>query len=566
MSSSLETLIGEFADQLDRCSLSSEPEPLRLQCNVETSRGPPTFLSLPSSIRTRIYGFAGLTRPCPIDFQYEKSTRELRLGHCHLKGGASVRCKTAECEEWRSVKDSWENVGDCLCPPLPSSLLYVCRRVHTEAEHHLYSSNTVKVVQLSPRSFRPLSRLSDAALGAIRKLHIRLNTWPCPHHSSQEAPISRGCGYCRSIGPFSGRTRKEKTILEQWQGVCDRLSKVQKHGQLSFSFVCDCVDAEAAAPIVATLRSLPRMAQAAVRLGRSPNLIELKKLARETALWMTGRVEPPSPTFHRFLDLPRELQLNVIRQTDFNWHSDVTVDERLHICHPSAYSCCSRCNIGRGPCCCPTRCAGSPISCDCKHFPIALLVSRQMRLDALQLLFKSTRITTWMPPGYVLRFLDGLPPSTLPYLRHLRVEILADDAVSWFRGGFDKEWAAVIEYVRTNLSLGRLRLDVKLKFFDSWDFLTSATVGGPRQHFDVYSTVLVELLRLNGLHVLQVELEAFRDLEIVTERALLGPAAVCPDEKLRIEREVREHNLEWEALAELMLRFTKAKTLLDDLQ
>ena len=465
-------------------------------------------------------------------------------------------------------------VMDCDCCPLPWALLRVCRTVHAETEAMLYGENSFRVIRTSNVSLRRLMHLSDGALTAIRELDIHLTRYWCPIHGNcrtcrycrepwreghgelqprcsalQEAHTDEvcarklGCIYCRNAYPINTEQPRGRAVLEQWRQVCRRLTQVQQPGRLSIKFECDCVGVADAARFAVILQSLPPVAQASIRFGRSPGAKSLVDLARETGQRMICR-STPGPTFPKFLEFPRELQLRVVQLTDFRWSRCLNVENRTQDwyrprrCHQS---------------CCPTTSASWSSTCKCEQYLTPLsLVSQQMRSDALETLFESSCVVLHVGsplPGKCPLVgqqtgLESLPVGIHPHIRHVKIVFHHSGSCSErFKNGKDLEWVRVVDELRGSLTIDKLRLDLQINIF--WHFHPlkedhSGSEADRRSSFRAGWNMLLELYRLPDLHQLTLDIGDFRELEALTETALLGPNYICPDQRLRKARRMRQ--------------------------
>jgi hypothetical protein len=88
-------------------------------------------------------------------------------------------------------------------------------------------------------------------------------------------------------------------------------------GKLELGIICDCADLETAEVIVQPLLTFPALSGCAIRLALIPNK-ELQALAKDTMGRLLQRT--PSPPvdvqLFRFLDLPKEIQLNILGWTN----------------------------------------------------------------------------------------------------------------------------------------------------------------------------------------------------------------------------------------------------------
>ena len=190
-----------------------------------------TLLSLPSDVRLRILAYTQLVRPCPIEPETEKcrfrgyytasgrhrypgpSIRDCEYSGCTPCWLAKVRaCPSDPMNRHRQLNER------CHCPSIPLALLYVCRTLRDEAEQVLYGLNSFRMAFKSRRTFKAFHRLRPQAIGAIRRLHVRLNNldWINRPRNSPLLKydfISRR--YFLHGPPFAGTTDTRTTLLKQ---------------------------------------------------------------------------------------------------------------------------------------------------------------------------------------------------------------------------------------------------------------------------------------------------------------------------------------------------------------
>ena len=509
------------------------------------ARSPLTFLDLPTPIRHRIYEEAGLVRPCPIDLRHEKRSRARRQQHETLRtrlpaGDPSLptcptRLRAADRHATPELIDA-----QCVCPALPTGLLFVSRAVHADAAAVLYGRNAFRLaVDRHPQALGALHRLGDGALRALASLHVCLTAWPCPR--GHDAPMGwRRCRICQAPArPDECRaygergTDADRYLLSAWYTVVKRLKAHLVPGRVRWSFVCDCATLAHARHVARLLRDLPRAREAAVRLGRDSDDAPGAELARDAARWMVHRrASGGGAVFPRFPDLPRELRLQVLAATGlaaasrapyyFAFQRVTVANGRFVVSHRD---CCARCTRTLEPCCCPTRYAASSETCQCVPPPEDLLaVSRAMRADTYEVLLSANVIAFVGAPDVTLRTLRALPRDVLRHFRRVRLELdYRAHITSWSAQSLDAPWRALIDFIRHNFNLARLGLAVN-QSNSFQELLEHEDPAESRPTYDVYvRSLLPPLQALRGLRSFHVRLGWFRDLERPVEEVVMGP-------------------------------------------
>src|ERR1700761_3960242 len=93
------------------------------------------FFILPPSVRQRIYGFLGATRPCTINVLSEKY-RLWELSQMKPNPNEAEIHDTVHCYHTETCSPS-----HCFCPALPIAFTQTCRGIHIELHHLIYGGN-----------------------------------------------------------------------------------------------------------------------------------------------------------------------------------------------------------------------------------------------------------------------------------------------------------------------------------------------------------------------------------------------------------------------------------------
>ncbi len=141
---------------------------------------PPTLLLLPVYVRIRIYRLCGLTRPCPIDLNFEGvRQRWISIARATTTRFIDTReCRCRSQQYRRSFDDSLPPGLECFCPPIPFQLLRVSHAIHDGVASILYRENQFKVSRqrndLPDHHLMKLWALSPKVWGLMKSLHINL--------------------------------------------------------------------------------------------------------------------------------------------------------------------------------------------------------------------------------------------------------------------------------------------------------------------------------------------------------------------------------------------------------
>ncbi|KAF8890290.1 hypothetical protein CPB84DRAFT_1963902 [Gymnopilus junonius] len=449
----------------------------------------PTFLTLPRKIRLKIYIFADLVRLCPINPNNEGSRRTDR--ERHIKGfNPDVEMARNRYCDYRSKKflHGRRHVNSaeygCICPPLPIQLLTVCRTMYQEVWEVLYSQNKFKVFLNSS------VQLESKAVARMTSLCIRLNMCSCIEGHTCDHPASNytneRCTDCHPLcnrgrdSPISLMSRNGIDKIDFWVAVCKTLQNAVRPS-MRLTVICDCADAVTAQKIIEPMRLLPKMAECSIRLGQSPTM-EWRHLAEETVFELTDR---PRASNFRFLDLPRELQREILHHTDLcspyilecNGYIYPTEQRRgIMPFHLGDHSCCLQCNDAAEACCCNVNHAAfSSVQCTCWSFTTALFeVSREIRQEAMEIFFSKNKFLIeeqpWPFDGQPgmregLSFFQCLPSLALKSLRWIRFNLGYNARMDVPEGSAPLAgWKKTAEFIAENFDTSQLTIELDLRY------------------------------------------------------------------------------------------------------
>ncbi|MCJ1482669.1 hypothetical protein MMC06_002835 [Schaereria dolodes] len=269
-------------------------------------------------------------------------------------------------------------------------------------------------------------------------------------NTDKDCPL---CHHNCKIGrdqPISKFTVEGQAIIREWGVLVRRLKTNIKAHQLNLSVICDTLDYQTAEDIVGPLLELPLLTDCAVRLGQASSHA-LQRLAENTVLRLTGR-----PTHHlensfRFLDLPREIQWQILGHTDLVAPRPIEWVSGHGIVLPD--------------------CSFTSAQCTCWRLPTALFqVSKGIHECATRLFFSKNKFKLptldWSLDGgdhsCVLRFLAALPRHSLQHIRSLHCVFssledhhLDPDSQAW------ANWHATAAFMSRHLSLPDLTLTIE---------------------------------------------------------------------------------------------------------
>ena len=134
-----------------------------------------SFLDLPHNVKLKIYSYSGLTRPCPIELMSLMGTIPRFTVARWKKECPYVTRKHGD--DRRRVMG--HNYPDCLCPRLPTQLLFVSCGFYKDSFPVLYSKKKFILRAQSANDLGLILRLNKYAPSMINSLLVRLNSWPC---------------------------------------------------------------------------------------------------------------------------------------------------------------------------------------------------------------------------------------------------------------------------------------------------------------------------------------------------------------------------------------------------
>lgn len=459
---------------------------------VHASRA--SFLDLPKHIRERIYDEANVGGDKFIDLNFWK------INHDDQQQTAVPPVVN----EYRHPDGQPSPFSE---DPFPVALLRAgSHLVLNEVQAKLYAQNTFAVSLLGPQGLHPLEILSDAALSELRVLIIALSPcrcltpycskidvlWPRPRRDLFWAALQTQTEYRQHSRPLGCVSRTDKSILSQWRRVCTRLAANTRPNQLKLYLVAEVADHQTLDAIVGPLRNMPVLREAAINLGHHLQVcgaLNPKALARNIALAGMNRLQIQP---FRFLDLPFELQIQILECTDLVDSSIMEWDPSERFRSRAMWSNCRTKNEASSgdwtPFCSLEQTAAFSPRCECRASPLEyFLVSKSFAVAARSVfyarnefrLLPSHQGKTGMIAGFdtheddgyyqltLPSFLRRMPPQYVASLRHLTLVFppLAPDYLSPDQRGWG-EWVCAVEHLAACLEANLPRLKLEVHFSD----------------------------------------------------------------------------------------------------
>ncbi|KAJ4389596.1 hypothetical protein N0V93_007067 [Gnomoniopsis smithogilvyi] len=468
-----------------------------------------SFLDLPRSLREQIYDEANIGGDKFIDLNFWT----IEEGSWKDHEGQPLN------KVPRPVLDYRSHDGDrspYFEESFPFALLMVgSRLIHKEVLTKLYAHNTFAVSLLGPGGLRPLDHLGDTALRELRVLIVSLRpckcltpfcsknswgfgecgVWPRPRSDNfwnALQHLSQG-SHSRPLGHVS---RTDKLTLARWRRTCARIASNTRPNQLSLYLTAEPGDTQIANAILAPLRALPVLRDAAINLGTHLRNIEAKLLARDMALSLTDKLHYPP---FRFLDLPVELQMHILQLTRLVDDSFVVWDSRKRLkgwaSRRNCYGCVRTHSFVDRETFCSERHSGTfNPNCECRDSALPyFLVSKAFAEVARSVFYarnefrlfprhsgQTDRIAgydTFEGDGYyeltLSSFLACVPQRHVSSLTHITLIIppLAPTYLSHQERHSWTQWLDSIKSLRQSADLSRLTLDVHFSDQDPLPYL-----------------------------------------------------------------------------------------------
>ncbi|GAO16502.1 hypothetical protein UVI_02010910 [Ustilaginoidea virens] len=409
-----------------------------------------------------------------------------------------------------------------------SGLLVANKAVSSEASKILYSANAFTIWLTCLEDLRPILAFSARTISMLTNLIIQCDdpSRDCQTLLCSSFGLPDACPCCRHP-KLASEANRPSTFWE----FRDVLRHVVSHATpfgLHLGISINVGDAETARCLLEPLRSTSTLADCAIRLSKRPDM-ELQSIARQFALQAMGKVAQ-EPAF-RFMDLPREIRLQVLEETDLQIPDGEVEWSPLQGYHAAAASTfCGQeyvCFSGylddpflKQGFFCAQRHSSFSQHCHCWCPPTALLLcSRRLREEALGVFFRSNRFTVVPKNGCTLPvrkvqdepddrleasiFLRNVVPfQALSYLRFLEIvfppfdyEFLPPNHTAY------RDWIELLDFLSGVLSPSQLVLRVHFADYDSTGykrtyFRVNMTPAGSEAIARAYERTLMPLEKL----------------------------------------------------------------------
>ena len=392
---------------------------------------------------------------------------------------------------------------------LPSQLLDVCRVVSDEVKYLFYSKSHFKITSTHLGRFSGLVSLKPRVLSWLSSLSIRLCVCTCTtdirglglricfiHYFGQDRSKDLGIPGQEKLLQHAGVRYQSREITE-WKLLCRHLALYITPHQLKLwvEIFALGLDIETAKDFTLAMMQLPVLRECGIYF-MDKDCLEFQELARDTALKLTGRSSDALDSPFRFLDLPREIQLHILRYTNLVINNDIAWCPDSDYEGPKVFDasclvwgewntdteayryeskCCEKCADIKERCFCRSLDAAFSTSCTCWWMPMPLfVVSQQMREDATMIFFSLNNFLI-LPPRRsicqhlkytqlleILRFFSRFAARGRKHLRSVTWMLPELDHM-W--GPTEKgEWKQVVDICAEELSIERLVFTIDMSF------------------------------------------------------------------------------------------------------
>ncbi|KAL4981051.1 hypothetical protein BDW66DRAFT_146821 [Aspergillus desertorum] len=465
-----------------------------------------TFLDLPEHVKIRILEYAGLLRPCLIQFGTEKYRTKQVNGSRLCSNSNSLRMsRTFWTEKWLSPYNR-----DCGHPPLPVGVFLASRAVREEIGALFFAENRFSINLCGRQDYNLLKLATRWGLQHIRHLHLNLG-----YLASRNLKLN---------GSY------HRTIMKIWTEFCHNSSE-RMPALRNFSMKCKVKDVDVASRLMCIMDPFPTLLHCAFHFADTQD-DDIQPVIKRAAWRLTGSLsnKPPFP----FTKLPKEVQLMVLEHV-LTQHldpflpaaeRDIAVvgflDRKLRPTTGSPLVCCGTCSPVGARCFCETNQTAFSTSCTCFSSPLPyFLVNREFSDDCRRLFFAKNRFTfVEDDPESIMRFLTSIPTSSFMQIRHLSFKFplvyRSPHKSHRYEEAVILSWSVLRRFIREHFDLPRLFLSIV-------DLGTrSATVGR-----NMYMRRLLKTFTdLKGLRDFRVYLADDPSFEKELERAVIGRMSV----------------------------------------
>lgn len=411
-----------------------------------------SLLDLPREVRMRIYKYCGATRACPINLGGEGRRAKIVHSLPELRRNPVPDCyhPLQRPSHRVVVTDPGEEV-ECFCDLVPLQLLLCCRTIYLEVAGLLYGENTFDVVW-QDGGLQVFEQLSRAALASITSVQLDLGLIP-------RAPWSgwHGDGISRLFSTMSTRCTlfKLNLVLKFIFGAIEDFKVVRR-------------ELERLSGLKSCAVSLMQYQYTGIKHCDSEETLQqrAKQMVNSSThdrKWLNGGF--------RFLELPTEVQLEVLRHTDLvgrwrrTWRYDGFVIRHggsISVITNDDDKCCKSCTPTLFVCCCPHSNPSYSSTCACFVFPKALFhVSKQFSRLARQIFFAENRFIFRGHPATITWVFNHTKAEVLGLLRtvdfHIEVpsRFREPQLVPWLAS-----WSQLVHCAMDRLNVSNLSLSI----------------------------------------------------------------------------------------------------------
>ncbi|KAK6074630.1 hypothetical protein SCUP234_08160 [Seiridium cupressi] len=255
----------------------------------------PRFLNLPASVRHRIYYSSGLM------IGTEVHLGQVERAHLPAFGDADQQRQQAaqRALDVKSCRNGTPEYSSSL------SLMLTCRTINLEVTHLLLSTNHFHACDLES-----LRKLSVSSFASMKSLTFTLNS------SQIEAYCGNSdLGNTGKARPLDASISQDRELLSDWEKTAHLMGPQIRPHSLNFRFICDVADQQTAdMALCPLLRYFPVLLNCDLRLSTQRDELLQRKAISAAQRACAQQREPNMP--FRFLELPTELQLKVLRFTE----------------------------------------------------------------------------------------------------------------------------------------------------------------------------------------------------------------------------------------------------------
>ncbi|KAL4964837.1 uncharacterized protein BDV14DRAFT_200380 [Aspergillus stella-maris] len=409
-----------------------------------------TFLDLPKAVQRRILEYAGLLRPCLINFVSEKYRAKHDRGLC--SSGAPVRlARPTWTAKWMSLFN-----GTCDHPALPVDVFLASHAVREELGALFFGHNRIAVSLIGRQEYKYFSMKLGWGLLHLKRLHILLG------------------GQDRYLKNTRGVHR---TVWSVWSDFCERAPE-RMPALKYFSLKAKVKDPDVASRLMSNMDPFPILAQCAFHFG-DQEYDEIRPVMKQATRRLTSSLsEDEGRSPFRFAKLPPEIQSMILEHV-LTQHSDPYLpasdrdtgmvgflDRKSRRTTHSPLACCGTCSPVGSTCFCGTRQTAFSTSCSCFSSPLPyFLVNRQFYAECRRIFFLENHFRFIDDdPEAIMRFLNSIPTHSFMQIRHLSFKFPMNYRL-YLRHPRTEDsillsWSVLRRFIREHFDLSRLSLTI----------------------------------------------------------------------------------------------------------